>query len=117
MIVLKTHQVINIIFIPTTELGWYIYSSDNDPDSDQEQNLSLMPTGHMRQKDQLSHLMSKTKYDEVWEAEVRYLDNEGYFLQKITPLEDMFQLAVIYLIRYALKLKNVHPTWEDFFIL
>ena len=30
----------------------------------------------------------KTKYDEVWEAEVRYLDNEGYFLQKIIPSED-----------------------------
>ena len=79
---------INLIFIPTTELGWYIYSSDNDPDSGPRTEFVFNANRTYETKGLIEPLNVKTKYDEVWEAEVRYLDNEGYFLQKIIPSED-----------------------------
>ena len=84
---------INLIFIPTTELGWYIYSSDNDPDSGPRTEFVFNANRTYETKGLIEPLNVKTKYDEVWEAEVRYLDNEGYFLQKIIPLEDNVSIS------------------------
>ena len=84
---------INLIFIPTTELGWYIYSSDNDPDSGPRTEFVFNANRTYDTKGLIEPLNVKTKYDEVWEAEVRYLDNEGYFLQKIIPSEDNVSIS------------------------
>ena len=84
---------INLIFIPTTELGWYIYSSDNDPDSGPRTEFVFNANRTYETKGLIEPLNVKTKYDEVWEAEVRYLDNEGYFLQKIIPSEDNVSIS------------------------
>ena len=84
---------INLIFIPTTELGWYIYSSDNDPDSGPRTEFVFNANRTYETKGSIEPLNVKTKYDVVWEAEVRYLDNEGYFLQKIIPLEDNVSIS------------------------
>ena len=84
---------INIIFNPTTELGWYIYSSDNDRDSGPRTEFEFNTNRTYEIKGLIEPLNVKTKYDEVWEAKVRYLDNEGYFLQKIIPLEDNVSIS------------------------
>ena len=84
---------INLIFIPTTELGWYIYSSDNDPDSGPRTEFVFNANRTYETKGLIEPLNVKTKYDEVWEAEVRYLDNQGYFLQKIIPSEDNVSIS------------------------
>ena len=84
---------INLIFIPTTELGLYIYSSDNDPDSGPRTEFVFNANRTYETKGLIEPLNVKTKYDEVWEAEVRYLDNEGYFLQKIIPSEDNVSIS------------------------
>ena len=84
---------INLIFIPTTELGWYIYSSDNDPDSGPRTEFEFNANRTYETNGLIEPLNVKTKYDEVWEAEVRYLDNEGYFLQKIIPSEDNVSIS------------------------
>ena len=84
---------INLIFIPTTELGWYIYSSDNDSNSGPRTEFEFNVNRTYEIKGLMEPLNVKTKYDEVWEAEVRYLDNEGYFIQKIIPLEDNISIS------------------------
>ena len=90
---LTSSGYINLIFIPTTELGWYIYSSDNDPDSGPRTEFVFNANRTYETKGLIEPLNVKTKYDEVWEAEVRYLDNEGYFLQKIIPSEDNVSIS------------------------
>ena len=40
---LKSLGSLNLIFIPTTEIGWYIYSSDNDPDSGPRTEFEFYP--------------------------------------------------------------------------
>tara|TARA_B100000945_G_scaffold318149_1_gene322384 strand:+ start:479 stop:2437 length:1959 start_codon:yes stop_codon:yes gene_type:complete len=90
---LTSSDNINLIFIPTTELGWYIYSSDNDPDSGPRTEFVFNANRTYETKGLIEPLNVKTKYDEVWEAEVRYLDNEGYFLQKIIPSEDNVSIS------------------------
>ena len=90
---LNSRGNINLIFNPTTELGWYIYSSDNDRDSGPRTEFEFNANRTYEIKGLIEPLNVKTKYDEVWEAKVRYLDNEGYFLQKIIPLEDNVSIS------------------------
>ncbi len=90
---LNSSRNINLIFIPTTELGWYIYSSDNDPDSGPRTEFEFNSNRTYKVKGLIEPLNVKTKYDEVWDAEVRYLDNDGAFLQKIIPSEENISIS------------------------
>ncbi len=90
---LNSSRNINLIFIPTTELGWYIYSSDNDPDSEPRTEFEFNSNRTYKVKGLIEPLNVKTKYDEVWDAEVRYLDNDGAFLQKIIPYEENISIS------------------------
>ena len=80
---LKSSRTLNLIFTPTTEIGWYIYSSDNDPDSGPRTEFEFFPNKTYDIEGGVIPENVKTKYDEVWEADVRYLDNKGSFRQKI----------------------------------
>ncbi len=90
---LNSSRNINLIFIPRTELGWYIYSSDNDPDSGPRTEFEFNSNRTYKVKGLIEPLNVKTKYDEVWDAEVRYLDNDGAFLQKIIPSEENISIS------------------------
>ena len=80
---LKSSGSLNLIFTPTTELGWYIYSSDNDPESGPRTEFEFYPNKTFNIEGDIVPVNVQTKYDEVWEANVRYLDNKGSFQQKI----------------------------------
>ena len=41
----------------------------------------------------MTPLNVKTKFDEVWDSEVRYLDNQGSFVQKIEPLDNNISIS------------------------
>lgn len=79
----ETSGALNLIFTPTTELGWYIYSSDNDPDSGPRTEFEFYTNKTYTIVGEIIPLNVKTKFDEVWDANVRYLDNKGSFGQKI----------------------------------
>ena len=76
-------EKLDLIFEPTTEVGWYIYSSDNDPEAgpytmfDFDENATYSLDENIKVKN------VKTKFDSVWLADVRYLDNGGAFIQSI----------------------------------
>ena len=80
---LKSTGSLNLIFTPTTEIGWYIYSSDNDPESGPRTEFEFYPNKTFDIEGDIVPVNVQTKYDEVWEANVRYLDNKGSFQQKI----------------------------------
>ena len=84
---------IELNFIPTTELGWYIYSSDNDPESGPRTEIEFYPNKTYTRKGPITPLNVKTKFDEVWDSEVRYLDNQGSFVQKIEPLDNNISIS------------------------
>ena len=81
-----TNKSLTLVFKPTTELGWYIYSSDNDIDSGPRTEFEFNPNKTYKLKGGLVPQNVKTKFDEVWDSEVRYLDNSGSFQQKVEPL-------------------------------
>ena len=72
--------IVELNFIPTTELGWYIYSSDNDPESGPRTEFEFYPNKTYKRDGLITPLNVKTQFDEVWGAEVRYLDNKGSFV-------------------------------------
>ena len=84
---------IELNFIPTTELGWYIYSSDNDPESGPRTEFEFYPNKTYTKEGLITPLNVKTKFDEVWDSEVRYLDNQGSFVQKIEPLDNNISIS------------------------
>ena len=84
----ETSGALNLIFTPTTELGWYIYSSDNDPDSGPRTEFEFYTNKTYTIVGEIIPLNVKTKFDEVWDANVRYLDNKGSFGQKIIPSDN-----------------------------
>ena len=85
---LKSSGSLNLTFTPTTEIGWYIYSSDNDPDSGPRTEFEFYPNKTYKIEGGIVPVNVQTKYDEVWEANVRYLDNKGSFSQKIILSND-----------------------------
>ena len=85
---LKSSGSLNLTFTPTTEIGWYIYSSDNDPDSGPRTEFEFYPNKTYKIEGGIVPVNVQTKYDEVWEANVRYLDNKGSFTQKIILSND-----------------------------
>ena len=84
---------VELKFIPTTELGWYIYSSDNDPESGPRTEFEFYPNKTYEMDGVVIPLNVKTKFDEVWGAEVRYLDNNGSFVQKTQPLDNNISIS------------------------
>ncbi len=84
----ETSGALSLTFTPTTELGWYIYSSDNDPNSGPRTEFEFYPNKTYTILGEIIPLNVKTKFDEVWEANVRYLDNKGSFTQKINISND-----------------------------
>ena len=88
-----TKKSLNLIFKPTTELGWYIYSSDNDPNSGPRTEFEFNSNKTYKLKGDIVPKNVKTKFDEVWDSEVRYLDNSGYFLQTVDPIEDNISIS------------------------
>jgi thiol:disulfide interchange protein DsbD len=84
----ETSGALNLIFTPTTELGWYIYSSDNDPDSGPKTEFEFYTNKTYTIVGEIIPLNVKTKFDEVWGSNVRYLDNKGSFGQKIIPSDN-----------------------------
>ena len=84
---------IELNFIPTTELGWYIYSSDNDPESGPRTEFEFYPNKTYTREGLVTPLNVKTKFDEVWDSEVRYLDNQGSFVQKIESLDNNISIS------------------------
>ena len=102
----ETSGALSLTFTPTTELGWYIYSSDNDPNSGPRTEFEFYPNKTYTILGEIIPLNVKTKFDEVWEANVRYLDNKDLLPKKLIYLTITLQLVGTYHIRSVPKLRK-----------
>ena len=64
-------------------MGWYIYSSDNDPEAGPYTMFDFNENATYSLEENIKVKNVKTKFDSVWLADVRYLDNGGAFIQSI----------------------------------
>ena len=84
---------IDLIFEPTTEIGWYIYSSDNDPEAGPYTIFEFNKNNTYSLQDELRVKNVKTKFDSVWLADVRYLDTGGAFIQSVIKKDDNISIT------------------------
>ncbi|GAL84609.1 hypothetical protein MYP_1837 [Sporocytophaga myxococcoides] len=85
----KAGEIVELIFTAQIKSGWYLYSSDFDPnlgpnvtEIEIEKNPSFEVVGKLISVD------SKKKYDSLWGGEYRYFKGTGVFKQKIKILKD-----------------------------
>ncbi len=89
----ESNRTLKLIFKPTTEIGWYIYSSDNDPNSGPRTEFKFNSNKTYSLNGNVVPVNVKTKFDEVWDAEVKYLDNTGYFSQEVKSEGDNVSIS------------------------
>ena len=89
----ESNRTLKLIFKPTTEIGWYIYSSDNDPNSGPRTEFEFNSNKTYSLNGNVVPVNVKKKFDEVWDAEVRYLDNTGYFSQEVKSEGDNVSIS------------------------
>ena len=89
----ESNRTLKLIFKPTTEIGWYIYSSDNDPNSGPRTEFEFNSNKTYSLNGNVVPVNVKTKFDEVWDAEVKYLDNTGYFSQEVKSEGDNVSIS------------------------
>jgi thiol:disulfide interchange protein DsbD len=90
----KVGEEVELIFRVNVEEGWYIYSSELDPE------IGPTPTSIQFEENEsfeiIGDLIStnpKKKYEDVWGAEVTYLIGKGEFKQKIKVLSKNLSLS------------------------
>lgn len=76
--------------IPT---NWYIYSNDFEDVGPIQISLTFEETTGISRKGELIAINPKTKFDEVWEDEVKYFDKEGNFKQTILITDDNIKIS------------------------
>ncbi|GAA4448138.1 cytochrome c biogenesis protein CcdA [Nibrella saemangeumensis] len=80
----KVNDVVDIRVTATIDEGWYIYSSDIDPDLGPIPTAVKFKASDTYQKvGNLTPVGVKEKFDEVWQGKVRYFANKATFIQKV----------------------------------
>lgn len=85
----KKGETVDLVFTATIDKDWYMYSSDFDPD------LGPMLTTFTFEKNNTFEIVGKlkpqnpkTKFEEVWQGNVRYFEGKGVFKQTVKILAD-----------------------------
>jgi len=80
---LRIGEEASITFQAQIPRNWYIYSNDFEDVGPVQISLILEETTGIGLKGGLTALNPKTKYDEIWEGDVKYFEKEGLFRQLI----------------------------------
>ena len=85
----KKGETVDLVFTATIDKDWYMYSSDFDPDLGPmlttftfEKNNTFKTVGKLKPQN------PKTKYEEVWQGNVRIFEGKGVFKQTVKILAD-----------------------------
>lgn len=85
----KKGETVDLVFTATIDKDWYMYSSDFDPDLGPmlttftfEKNKTFEVVGKLKPQN------PKTKFEEVWQGNVRYFEGKGVFRQTVKILAD-----------------------------
>ncbi|PZX53171.1 protein-disulfide reductase DsbD family protein [Algoriphagus chordae] len=75
-----------LVFEAEIPAGWYIYANDFDPDLGPIlATLKLDKSESFELKGEFRAIDSKTKYEDVWEGDVKYFIKDGRFEQTFIP--------------------------------
>ena len=84
---LNVGDSISLTFIAEIEDSWYLYSfGNNDINSALSLTFSFNKNNTYGLIDGVVPINPKTKYDSIWEGNVKYFDREAKFIQKISVL-------------------------------
>ncbi|WP_044211189.1 cytochrome c biogenesis protein CcdA [Flammeovirga sp. OC4] len=90
----KKGEVITITYKAEIKEGWYLYSSDFDPDLGPmltEVEYTLNNTFEVA--GEFTPVNPKKKYDELWEGDITYFKKHGEFTQTLKVLEVPFKIV------------------------
>jgi len=91
---LKVGEEAKLVFEAEIPAGWYIYANDFDPDlGPLLTTLILDPSENFQLKGDLKAIDAKTKYEDVWEGDVKYFIKKGRFEQMFMPKATSGQLT------------------------
>ena len=80
-------DTIDLIFNTVIEEGWYLYSTDFDPDlGPLVTEFTFTPDESYELIGEIQPIKPKRKYDSLWEGEITYFQPKGQFIQKIKVL-------------------------------
>ncbi|MEH0158212.1 cytochrome c biogenesis protein CcdA [Limibacter armeniacum] len=89
----KVGDVVELIFEAKIEKGWYLYSSDFDPDLGPiVTSVSFDKNATYELVGGLTPIHPKKKYDDLWEGEISYFKGTGQFQQKVKVLKSDFHV-------------------------
>lgn len=80
-------ETIEVRFEATIKKGWYLYSSDFDPEIGPiVTSFVFKPTKEYKLIGGISPINPITKFDEIWDANIRYFTEKAIFIQKVQIL-------------------------------
>jgi thiol:disulfide interchange protein len=86
---IKTGETVDIIFTATIDPGWYLYSSDIDPDlGPMVTTFTFEPSPTYELVGKIKPVNPKTKFDEIWQGNITYFIGKGEFRQTVRILKE-----------------------------
>lgn len=85
----KVGETIELRFEASIKKGWYLYSSDFDPEIGPiVTTFSFKPSKEFKLIGGITPKNPKTKFDEIWGANIKYFIEKAVFIQKIQILSE-----------------------------
>lgn len=85
----KAGETVDIIFSATIDPGWYLYSSDIDPDlGPMVTTISFEASPAYELVGKLRPVKPKKKFDEIWQGDITYFTGKGEFVQTVRILKE-----------------------------
>lgn len=85
----KAGETLDLIFKATITPGWYLYSSDFDPDLGPTlTEITLTPDASFEKVGKLKPINPKKKFEEVWQGNVTYFTGKAEFRQTVRILKE-----------------------------
>lgn len=85
----KAGETVDLIFKATITPGWYLYSSDFDPDLGPTlTEITLTPDASFEKVGKLKPINPKKKFEEVWQGNVTYFTGKAEFRQTVRILKE-----------------------------
>lgn len=87
-------EIITITYHAEIKDGWYLYSSDFDPDlGPMLTEVEYKTNNTFEVAGDFTPIHPKKKYDDLWEGDVTYFKKHGEFTQKLKILKVPFKIA------------------------
>ena len=95
----KVGETVDLVFKANIDPGWYMYSSDFDPDlGPMLTEITLTPDASYKKVGGLKPVKPRKKYEKIWDGYVTYFEGKGEFRQTVLILQEnpVIQAAATY---------------------